>query len=932
MNNLWNRSNRSRELASPSSYQKQEVIDDEKRTLLSSYNSVSNNISGCWDDNDENNTIMTPTRSRMSKNKRKHILQFFSSTLFYGIAAIILIGVISLLGIKHMNSQIDAIKEQLSQEQNTIDQINALKEQLSQEKNTIDQLNEILQQHEIVIKRFNSSISNQDVLDTVTALQKNISDTTQALYETLDSTIQNIHEQLNSTETHLQKTIEDAENEIHDQVIQVKSDVDQYVIQTQDQFSAENSFMIYQLAGTFTLLSCLISMYHMTSHIRKLNQPEIQRKILAILWMSPIYAITSWFSLVFPKAEGYLAIIKDGYEGYVIYTFLSFCIAVIGKGDRSIVVSVLARYGDHLSPPYRLWSCFEICGLCPAPSYEDNTTQLADDVLFQCQSFAMQFVFLRPLTTTAIVVLKKFNDYDYNLLSGYYDGDGHSFYLSPHLIIMVIQNVSIFVAFSGLLKFYHAVDKELAWCKPFAKFICIKGVVFMTFWQGLAISLLAQTTQGDDNNKAEDWAKSAQNFLICLEMLLFSVAHFYCFPTYEWEEGYRVKHSVPNFSDTVALGDFVADLKLLLSSSNKNNLNKKNAKRVSKKLLTLQPSIPEEDTIETEVDDVDDHDHDDESDAGSNMSSVLDDEESGLGYHHNTVVSMNESVSSSVSSLDDHQKKMKVPSEQDNTQNSLQFDNYFDQQSFIAAALEETLGSMINDPEVAQAKDRLLSNRLLSPSLFDYNFYNDDDRYDSRIQRYLDHLDDGDHDHHHQLSNTEDNQIQPKLQYNNTNSTNNTDLECENDHDEKLLLTDGADRNAAEMKDNDERDNIEGNVQYSRNVTSIDEMGLECGEDNDAVLPSMYAVDDVIIETNDDRVEENRIPSDVVAISAESENNASTHYRNPFDDIPSSMTNDVSPMSSSINEDDRTTQRHDDDDSDIDETDAPPPNGKVLNL
>ena len=35
--------------------------------------------------------------------------------------------------------------------------------------------------------------------------------------------------------------------------------------------------------------------------------------------MSPIYAVTSWFSLVFPAAEGYLAIIKDGYEAYIIY-------------------------------------------------------------------------------------------------------------------------------------------------------------------------------------------------------------------------------------------------------------------------------------------------------------------------------------------------------------------------------------------------------------------------------------------------------------------------------------------------------------------------------------------------------------------------------------------------------------------------------------
>lgn len=117
--------------------------------------------------------------------------------------------------------------------------------------------------------------------------------------------------------------------------------------------------------------------------------------------------------------------------------------------------------------------------------------------------------------------------------------------------------------YSGLLKFYHAVDKDLAWCRPFAKFLCIKCVVFMTFWQGLAISILARTTDvgGQD---ADEWAQSAQNFLICLEMLLFSIAHFYCFPTDEWEEGYRVKHSQGKFGDSIALGDFFSDLKLIL--------------------------------------------------------------------------------------------------------------------------------------------------------------------------------------------------------------------------------------------------------------------------------------------------------------------------------------------------------------------------------
>lgn len=92
----------------------------------------------------------------------------------------------------------------------------------------------------------------------------------------------------------------------------------------------------------------------------------------------------------------------------------------------------------------------------------------------------------------------------------------------------------------------------------------------MTFWQGLVISFLANSTAiaGGNGDKAENpeiWGKQAQNFLICLEMLLFSIAHFYCFPTEEWEDGYRpAVEKKMSAGDNLAFGDFVADLKLIV--------------------------------------------------------------------------------------------------------------------------------------------------------------------------------------------------------------------------------------------------------------------------------------------------------------------------------------------------------------------------------
>jgi hypothetical protein len=272
---------------------------------------------------------------------------------------------------------------------------------------------------------------------------------------------------------------------------------------------------------------------------------------------------------------------------------LSFCIAVLGRGDRQAVVDLLARRADHLTPPFRLFFC------CKRDIYE-NERDLADAILLQCQFFAMQFVFFRPVTTIAMVVLGKYE---------YYGpwADGPNDYRAPQFYVTLIQNLSIFIAFTGLLKFYHAVDKDLEWyvllwlsfgiehcihscsivdysrCRPFAKFLCIKGVVFMTFWQGLAITVLAEATDVGGNN-AEEWALSAQNFLICLEMLLFSIAHFYCFPTDEWEENYRANFNKAKFGDSIALGDFFADLKLIMKGNTK-----------KKKKQPSEPTVPEGD-------------------------------------------------------------------------------------------------------------------------------------------------------------------------------------------------------------------------------------------------------------------------------------------------------------------------------------------------
>lgn len=72
--------------------------------------------------------------------------------------------------------------------------------------------------------------------------------------------------------------------------------------------------------------------------------------------------------------------------------------------------------------------------------------------------------------------------------------------------------------------------------KPFPKFLCIKAVIFFSFFQGVVIDLLVyygyikDVFNSDTNGDTQLLSSRLQNFLICIEMFLAAVAHQYSFP------------------------------------------------------------------------------------------------------------------------------------------------------------------------------------------------------------------------------------------------------------------------------------------------------------------------------------------------------------------------------------------------------------------
>lgn len=62
---------------------------------------------------------------------------------------------------------------------------------------------------------------------------------------------------------------------------------------------------------------------------------------------------------------------------------------------------------------------------------------------------------------------------------------------SGYPYILFINNFSQCWALYCLVLLYEATAEELAPLKPLAKFLCVKGVVFFTFWQQAMLAVMA---------------------------------------------------------------------------------------------------------------------------------------------------------------------------------------------------------------------------------------------------------------------------------------------------------------------------------------------------------------------------------------------------------------------------------------------------------
>lgn len=259
--------------------------------------------------------------------------------------------------------------------------------------------------------------------------------------------------------------------------------------------------------------------------------------------MVPIYSAASWASVVSLKAAFYLDPLRDIYEAFTLYTFLQLLINFLG-GERSLIVMMHGR--RPVSHPWPLSLYFSRVDI------SDPHTFLA------IKRGILQYAYFKPILAVCTIILKLTDTYK----EGYISADSGYFWTG------LVYNISITVSLYALAMFWVCMSQDLQPFRPMPKFLCIKLIIFASYWQGFFLSILqflGAIPSDVPGYSADNLAAAIQDALICFEMPIFAVAHLYAFSWRDYADDTISAARMPvKFAvrDSYGIRDLVEDTKL----------------------------------------------------------------------------------------------------------------------------------------------------------------------------------------------------------------------------------------------------------------------------------------------------------------------------------------------------------------------------------
>ncbi|CAE6493155.1 unnamed protein product [Rhizoctonia solani] len=326
----------------------------------------------------------------------------------------------------------------------------------------------------------------------------------------------------------------------------------------------------YILAALFTLVSVVASVWLVQHHLRWYScarpfptlTANIQKDIIRLLFLVPIYASITLASYVSVSNAISLLLVRDAYEAVAVASFFWLLLEYVAgprhpdpdrdepererlaedtvehvhspltKDERRTVVhKVFYRLAMHpgVSPPSPPSTSTDVT---------DPQTTHALKWIFPLNSVrarprdglsylhwmkwgVWQYCIIRPGSTLAAVVLQQL---------GLYCEPSWSWRWG-HVYVVTIASVSVTVAMYCLAQLYTTISAELRPYKPMIKLFALYAVVFLTFWQEALLSGIASLNLIQDTEylTAQDIVVGFTALLQTFEMMCLAFLHIKAF-------------------------------------------------------------------------------------------------------------------------------------------------------------------------------------------------------------------------------------------------------------------------------------------------------------------------------------------------------------------------------------------------------------------
>ncbi|KAG0198939.1 hypothetical protein BGX28_007700 [Mortierella sp. GBA30] len=259
------------------------------------------------------------------------------------------------------------------------------------------------------------------------------------------------------------------------------------------------------MSGFFALVATLVSFHLLFRHAKNYNKPSEQRHIMRIVLMIPIYAVISFLSYRFYKGAIYYETIRDCYEAFVMYSFFVLLLTYLGNDNEAQRSKISGSDRRKLLYPL---NCFYY------NPHHENFLHIIKHCL-------LLFVITKPLTTIGAVVLEYYGLYCQTMYSVHFG----------MLYLTIINFIVASVALYALVLFYQTIAPEIQDHDPFMKFMCVKAILVLLYYQVLILSLLGTLGLLPHENHwtVLEVEEGISALLITLEMVIFAFLHVYAY-------------------------------------------------------------------------------------------------------------------------------------------------------------------------------------------------------------------------------------------------------------------------------------------------------------------------------------------------------------------------------------------------------------------